>query len=109
MRQPVFLGFRADRPASSVRREVPAEAPAPSIYPEEPPVPLFRLTNTEKVYWPADGYTKADLADYYRAIAPVLLPYLRYRPLSLHRHPDGVGGEGFFQKDVSKSPPPPFV
>ena len=58
------------------------------------------LTNQDKVYWPDEGYTKGDLISYYRQMAPVILPYLRDRPESLHRHPDGIAGESFFQKDV---------
>src|SRR5439155_9418143 len=70
----------------------------------EPP-----LTNLDKVYWPDDGLTKGDLIAYYREIAPVILPYLRDRPMVLNRHPNGIGGQHFFQKDVSKHPPPSWV
>ena len=62
-----------------------------------------------KVYWPEDGYTKGNLVEYYRQVAPVVVPYLRGRPMSLHRHPDGISAEGFFQKDVGRHPPPPWV
>ena len=65
-----------------------------------------RVSNREKLYWPDEGLTKGDLIDYYRAIAPVLLPHLRDRPMSLNRTPDGVLSEGFFQKDVKKIAPP---
>jgi bifunctional non-homologous end joining protein LigD len=58
------------------------------------------FTNLEKVFWPEDGYTKGDLVDYYRAIAPWLLPYLRDRPVVLTRYPDGIHGKSFFQKDA---------
>jgi len=68
---------------------------------------VLKLTNLTKVLWPVEGYTKADLIDYYRTVAPVILPYLRDRPQSLHRHPDGIGNEGFYQKDVRD--PPPWV
>jgi bifunctional non-homologous end joining protein LigD len=60
----------------------------------------FELTNLKKVFWPEDGYTKGDLLDYYRAIGPWLLPYLRNRPLVMTRFPDGIGGKSFFQKDA---------
>jgi len=60
----------------------------------------FELTNLKKVFWPEDGYTKGDLLEYYRAIAPWLLPYLRNRPLVMTRYPDGIGGKSFFQKDA---------
>jgi bifunctional non-homologous end joining protein LigD len=68
---------------------------------------VLKLTNLNKVLWPVEGYTKADLIDYYRTVAPVILPYLRDRPQSLHRHPDGIDDEGFYQKDVRD--PPPWV
>src|SRR4029453_18319910 len=67
------------------------------------------LTNLDKVYWPAEGYTKGDLIAYYREVAPVLLSHLRDRPMSLHRHPDGIAGGSFFQKDVGRRPPPAWV
>ncbi|MFD0275119.1 non-homologous end-joining DNA ligase [Kitasatospora sp. NPDC127111] len=54
----------------------------------------------EKVLFPDDGVTKGDLAGYYRAVARRMLPHLRGRPLMLERHPDGIDGSGFMQKDV---------
>lgn len=56
------------------------------------------LTNPDRLLFPAAGFTKADLAAYYVAIAPALLPHLAGRPLSLHRFPDGVEAEGFWEK-----------
>ncbi len=102
MRQPIFVGLRDDKPAAQVRREKPAPTPPPAT--DAPP-----LTHPEKVLWPKEGYTKRDLAEYYRAIAPVLLPHLRDRPQSLHRHPNGIAAASFFQKDVTRQPPPPWV
>ena len=60
------------------------------------------LSNTGKALFPADGITKGDLIRYYRDIAPVMLPYLRDRPLSLARYPDGITGERIFQKNVGR-------
>jgi bifunctional non-homologous end joining protein LigD len=62
--------------------------------------PAFQFTNLTKVFWPAEGYTKADLIEFYRAISPYLLPYLKDRPLVLTRFPDGIEGKSFFQKDA---------
>ena len=59
-----------------------------------------RLSNLKKVFWPDDGYTKGDLIAYYDAVAPLLLPYLRDRPVVLTRYPDGIKGKSFFQKDA---------
>ena len=56
------------------------------------------LSNLDKVLYPAAGFTKADVIDYYPRIAPVMLPHLRRRPLTLVRSPDGVDGESFFEK-----------
>lgn len=78
-------------------------------HPDEQIVEIYggevKLTHLSKVYWPDEGYTKGDLIAYYREMAPVILPYLRDRPESLHRHPDGIAGESFFQKDVDHQPP----
>ncbi|HEX9953205.1 MAG TPA: non-homologous end-joining DNA ligase [Rubricoccaceae bacterium] len=56
------------------------------------------VTNPDRVLFPDIGLTKGDLADYYHRIADRMLPYLRGRPLTLIRHPEGIGGEGFVQQ-----------
>lgn len=63
------------------------------------------ITHPEKVLFPADGITKGELAAYYEAIAPVMLPHLRRRPITMERYHRGIGAPGFFQKDVSKGFP----
>ena len=63
------------------------------------------ITHPEKVLFPADGITKGDLAAYYEAMAPVMLPHLRGRPVTMERYPAGIGEKGFWQKDVSKGFP----
>jgi bifunctional non-homologous end joining protein LigD len=63
------------------------------------------ITHPEKVLFPADGITKGDLAQYYEAIAPLMLPHLRGRPVTMERYPAGIGEEGFIQKDLSKGFP----
>jgi bifunctional non-homologous end joining protein LigD len=63
------------------------------------------FSNLTKVYWPAEGYTKGDLIEYYRRIAPWLLPYLRDRPLVMTRFPDGIDGKSFYQKDAPEFAP----
>lgn len=57
-----------------------------------------RLSSPDKVYFPARGYTKRDVAEYYLAVAPGVLRGLRDRPTTLQRFPDGVEGEFFYQK-----------
>ena len=63
------------------------------------------LTNLGKVLYPETGFTKAEVLDYYRRVAPVLLPHIAGRPLTLKRYPEGVGGEAFFQKHVTAHRP----
>jgi bifunctional non-homologous end joining protein LigD len=63
------------------------------------------LTHPDKVLFPEDGITKGELAAYYDAVAPVMLPHLRGRPVTMERYPAGIGREGFWQKDVSRGFP----
>jgi bifunctional non-homologous end joining protein LigD len=63
------------------------------------------ITHPEKMLFPADGITKGELAAYYEAIAPVMLPHLRGRPVTMERYPAGIDKQGFWQKDVAKGFP----
>ena len=83
---------RDDRGFSSLLAEPPLEKRVP-------------FSNLTKVFWPDEGYTKGDLIEYYRAISPWLLPYLRDRLLVLTRFPDGIEGKSFFQKDAPSFAP----
>ncbi len=64
------------------------------------------MSNPDKVLYPEAGFTKADVVDYYRRVAPVLVPHLRGRALTLRRYPDGVEGESFFEKRCPSHAPP---
>ena len=64
------------------------------------------ITHPDKVLFPDDGITKGELAAYYEAVAPVMLPHLRRRPVTMERYPSGIGENGFWQKDVSRGFPP---
>jgi bifunctional non-homologous end joining protein LigD len=65
-----------------------------------------KLTNQDKVLFPADGYTKGDLVAYYRAVAPVILPYLRDNPVTMERFPDGIGvPRGIWEKQMPRYTP----
>jgi bifunctional non-homologous end joining protein LigD len=66
---------------------------------------LRMITHPEKVLFPDDGITKGELAAYYDAIAPHMLPHLAGRPITMERFPSGIGHAGFLQKDVSKGFP----
>lgn len=59
----------------------------------------IEIKNKDKIFFPDDGVTKGDLIDYYNRIADSILPYLENRPLSLHRFPDGIEEDGFYQKE----------
>jgi bifunctional non-homologous end joining protein LigD len=63
------------------------------------------ITHPEKVLFPDDGITKGELAAYYDEVAPVMLPHIRARPVTMERYPAGIGQKGFLQKDVSKGFP----
>ena len=65
------------------------------------------ITHPEKVMFPDDGITKGELADYYRLVAPVMLPHIAGRPVTMERFHRGIGDKGFFQKNVAK--PPPYI
>lgn len=116
MRHPVFLGLREDLQAENVRREIPVgerdmEKEREFLDPEKKEARLetdgkvLRLTNLDKVLWPREGYTKRDLIEYYHEISGLILPYLKNRPESLHRRPNGIEAPGFFQKDMDDQPP----
>jgi bifunctional non-homologous end joining protein LigD len=122
MRQPVFLGLREDLAPGDVTKERPEKLPfgraTGSDRREAGGEQRKRrgklvaindvkvdLTNLDKVLWPEEGYTKGNMINYYRSVAPFILPYLRGRPQSLHRHPDGIEAPGFFQKNVNHAVP----
>ncbi|HYG50405.1 MAG TPA: DNA ligase D, partial [Flavobacteriales bacterium] len=69
----------------------------------------LKLTNTAKVYWPNEGITKGDLIEYYTRMAKYMLPYLKDRPQSLNRHPNGIDAPGFYQKDMEVKQLPPWA
>ena len=83
--------------------------PAPSAEPAPASKPAIQKTvnisNPQKIFWPAEKYTKGDLIAYYRAISKWILPYLRNRPLVLTRFPDGIEGKSFYQKDAPEFAP----
>src|SRR5688572_17510754 len=65
----------------------------------------IEISHPEKVLFPDQKYTKQDLADYYNQVSPAILPFLKNRPLMLHRFPQGIGQHGFYQKDIGDSFP----
>jgi bifunctional non-homologous end joining protein LigD len=65
----------------------------------------LKLTHLNKVYFPKAGYTKRDVLSYYAAVGPFILPFLKDRPLVLHRYPNGIAGSAFYQKEVGQGVP----
>lgn len=63
------------------------------------------FTHLSKIYWPKEKITKRDMLNYYYQAAPYMLPYMKDRPMSLNRHPNGINGESFYQKDVTGKVP----
>lgn len=115
LREPVFESLLPDRNPRLVTRrermvEVPPPAPRHFRRSEDAGTALeiggrkVVVTHLEKVYWPKDGYTKDDMIAYYRDVAPMMLPYLKDRPLSLNRFPGGIAEPSFYQKDVEQAP-----
>lgn len=60
-----------------------------------------RLTNLDKIFFPEDGYGKGDIVNYYASVADYIIPYLKDRPQSMNRQPNGITKAGFFQKDLT--------
>jgi bifunctional non-homologous end joining protein LigD len=65
----------------------------------------LKFTHLSKVYWPEEGITKRDMFNYYYRVAEYILPYLKDRPMSLNRFPNGITGKSFYQKDVKGKAP----
>jgi bifunctional non-homologous end joining protein LigD len=65
----------------------------------------LKLSNLDKVFYPAVGFTKGQVIDYYRQVSPALLPHLRDRPLTMKRYPDGVEGQFFYEKQAPSHTP----
>ncbi len=131
LRQPIYVGTRDDKDPKDVKREPESvqgsqgsqgsqashgsqgsqgsqgsrsegtRAPKRKI-----PGLKFELTNLDKVFFPADGYTKGDLVDYYATVADFILPVTADRPLVLKRYPNGIDGKFFFQQNAPEDPPP---
>ncbi|HVU98174.1 MAG TPA: DNA ligase D [Puia sp.] len=135
MRHPSFEGMREDKPAKDVVRETAAETEAVVDKPKQKkmantilkPVKSgdrktllnpadesqtreingheLSFTNLSKVFWPKEKYTKRDLLNYYYQVAPYILPYLKDRPQSMNRYPNGINGPSFYQKNVKGKAP----
>lgn len=94
MRQPIFIGIRTDKPAKSVVEEKPIKVKTQYDF----------ITHPDKLYWEKEKITKGDLLHYYERVAPFILPYLKNRPITLKRYPDGALGPSFYQKNIENPP-----
>lgn len=92
LRHPVFKALREDKTVADMK-------PAEDNTEMKVNGSKVSVTNRNKIYFP-DNITKGDVIDYYDTISDYILPYLKNRPLSLHRHPNGINAPSFFQKDI---------
>ncbi len=109
LRHPVFKGLRTDKIIDDVKIEMP-EA---EIMEKERKIKVGKkevnLTNLNKIYWPKEKITKGDMLYYYEEVADYILPYLKDKPISMHRFPNGIEAESFFQKDVDPEKIPDWL
>ncbi|MCJ8153564.1 DNA ligase D [Chryseobacterium sp. SSA4.19] len=121
-RHPVFIGIREDKEPEEItgttrsiteksidmksKTTVPKKS---KMSDDESEIKLNRhtvkLTHQDKIYFPDDDITKGDIVEYYQSAAEYILPYLKNRPLSLNRFPNGIEEQGFYQKDASDNTP----
>ncbi len=130
-RHPSFHGLREDKKAKEVRWEDPVPAEEITGKQEGPPVISapeknqrksllnpkdetqvrniggheVKFTNLSKVFWPGMDVTKRDMLNYYYQVVPTMLPYMKDRPQTLNRFPNGIHGKSFYQKDVTGKVP----
>ncbi|MDF3077541.1 MAG: ligD [Sphingobacteriaceae bacterium] len=122
LRHPVFKGLRIDKETKEVKEESPSPAEKPAKISsmknteakeneveEKFGKKAVKLTNLNKLYWKDEGISKGQLLDYYRDVANYILPHLKDRPLSLNRHPNGINGPNFFQKDLDTDQIPSWI
>ncbi|TDQ00948.1 DNA ligase D [Labedaea rhizosphaerae] len=112
LRHTSWRGLRPDRDPEEITVPRLDDAPPPPA-PEPPQSKVtvqvgdrrLRLSNLEKVLYPADGFTKGEVINYYSRIAPILLPHIADRPVTFIRYPDGVDAEPFFEKNAPSHAP----
>jgi bifunctional non-homologous end joining protein LigD len=129
LRAPVFQGLRLDASAQDTVRETEEPLAEPKeevettprkeskteadrlLPPDAAELSLtiggrrLKFTNLGKIFYPADGYTKRDVINFYAAVSDLLVPHLKDRPLSLKRYPNGIDADYFFQKEAASSFP----
>lgn len=105
-RHPVFLRLRDEKSTGDLNEEVIEEM---TSIPKNEIIKVgahqVTITNRNKIFWPDEGYSKGDVIDFYNKISSYILPYLKNRPLSLKRNPNGIRDDGFYQKDAGENAP----
>ncbi|MEO6611688.1 MAG: DNA ligase D [Chitinophagaceae bacterium] len=105
-RHPVFLRLREEKDRDDLNEEVVEEITDPKKNDEMKAGKfMVPVSNRHKIFWPDEGFTKGDVLDYYDKMADFILPYLKGRPLSLKRNPNGIRDEGFYHKDAGENAP----
>jgi bifunctional non-homologous end joining protein LigD len=108
LRQPAFKGLRTDKFPQELTVES-SETPGNSSVRSDNTLEIdgihVPVSNLEKPLWPKEGITKYDLIDYYLAVTDYILPFLKDRPQNLHRHPNGIDKDSFYQKDTPEGYP----
>lgn len=104
MRHPIFEGLRTDKSPKKVKKEITQTLSHTNHVIVKKGLKV-ELTHLDKIYWPDEKITKGDLLNYYQTMAPYLLPYLKNRPITLHRYPEGIKGTEFYQKDLPGNRP----
>lgn len=117
LRHPVYMGLRVDKKASEVKHAQPTnhtksktmKQQVEDDYDLKVGKITLHLTNQNKVYFPKDRVTKGDIVQYYNAVADYILPYLKNRPQSMNRFPNGINGPSFYQKDIDVEKVPSWL
>lgn len=99
MRHPQFEGLRSDKDPKKIHREKARAVKTTGTKEQSMSKEKLEFTHLDKIFFPKHKYTKGDLIEYYRSVVDYMLPYLKDRPHSLNRHPNGVTGESFYQKN----------
>ena len=124
LRHPVYLGLRIDKKPSEVfmpsktgksdlkNNETMNKEPKEKVendYDLKVGKTVLHLTNQNKIYFPDDGITKGEIVQYYNEVADLILPYLKNRPESMNRYPNGIDAPSFYQKDVDTDKTPSWL
>lgn len=117
-RHPVFTGLRIDKKAAEAQDELSlmagkktktkqtmAKQATDPLAPKLTGAKKVAFTNLDKIFWPDEGFTKGDVVNYYNAVYKYIIPYMKDRPESLFRTPNGIKEMGFFQKDAGLQAP----